>query len=138
MFPIWLKVLVLKMRDCSIDFNVASFNQLMSIVRTNFCHLLFQDLKIKLNGELLVYCKLVAQLEEKIKNLIVEKEASKKAYMERKAQYKRVVHYHKAECQKSSLSFSSRNSLASKLGFKKWFDPSSICNWSSLCLYTHI
>ena len=107
------------MRDFSIDFNVTSSNQLMSMVRTNFCRLSFQDLKIKLNGELLVYSKLVSHLEEKIKNLIVEKEASKKAYTERKAQYKRVVRYHKAECQKSSSSFSSRNYFASKLGFKK-------------------
>ena len=44
----------------------------------------------------------------------VDKEESKKAYSERKAEYKRVVHYQKAECQETSLSSSSQNSLASK------------------------
>ena len=123
----------------------------------------FQDLKFKLNGELLAYSKLVARLEEQIKNLIidpkprppiiddpdrpeydpnsrpiydpnpeprppyipqprppyVDKEASMKAYTERKAEYKRVVHYHKAESQQTSLSSSSQNSLASISGLKK-------------------
>ena len=107
------------MRGCKvsyvfyIDFSIANSNQLMSMVQF-FAISFFQDIKIKLNGELLVYCKLVAQLEEKIKNLM----CSKKDCTERKAQYKRVVHYHKAECQNSSSSSSSRNSLASRLGFK--------------------
>ena len=110
----------------------------------------------------MVYCKLVARLEEQIKNLIVDpkprppfidsdsrppyidpnsrpeykpeprppfipeprppyadKETSKKAYMESKAEYKRVVHYHKAQSQESSSSSSSQNSLAQIFGKKK-------------------
>ena len=103
------------------DFSVANSNQLMNKYVWYNCFAIFhfQNLKIKLHGELLVYCKHVARLEEKIKNMIVDKEASKKAYTERKAQYKRVVHYHNAECQKSRSSSSSRNSLAQKCRLKK-------------------
>ena len=51
-------------------------------------------------------------------NLAKQEDANKKAYTERKAEYKRVVHYHKAESQESSSS-NSQSSFAQKFGLKK-------------------